>query len=78
MLTGPKKLAVMQTQPTHVDLFVEYYELLKHWALQFTEHNRELAEDLLHDTFIQFTLSTPDLDAIQNLEGILEIPRSVG
>jgi RNA polymerase sigma factor (sigma-70 family) len=73
MLTSPKQPALMQAQPTHVDLFVENYDLLKRWALQFTEHDRELAEDLLHDAFIQFTLSKPDLDSIQNLEGYLFI-----
>jgi len=48
-----------------MDLFVENYELLKTWALKFTERNNELAED--------FTLNKPDLDRIQNLEGYLYI-----
>ncbi len=59
--------------PTHVDLFTENYDQLKGWALHFTERDQELAEDLLHDTFIQFTLSKPDLDLIQNVEGYLYI-----
>lgn len=71
MLRSPKKPALMQAQPTHVDLFVEYYDLLRRWALQFTEHDKDLAEDLLHDTFIHFTLSKPDLSSIQNLDGYL-------
>ncbi len=73
MLRSPKKLVLIQPQPTHVDIFVELYAQLKGWALQFTEHDHELAEDLLHDAFIQFTLSKPDLNSIQNLEGFLYI-----
>src|SRR5438132_1884777 len=73
MLTNLKKPAFIEVQPTHVDLFVEHYDLLKKWALHFAEGDRELAEDLLHDTFIQFTISKPDLDSIQNLEGYLFI-----
>jgi DNA-directed RNA polymerase specialized sigma24 family protein len=36
-----------------------------------TEYRQELAEDLLHDVFVQFTLARPDLEAIQNLDGYL-------
>ncbi len=71
MLTSPKKPVLIQPQPTHVDLFVEYYDLLRRWAVQFTEHNKDLADDLLHDTFIHFTLTKPDLSSIQNLDGYL-------
>lgn len=73
MLKSPLKTDLRQVPATHVDLFVENYDLLKQWAMRFTEHDHELAEDLLHDAFIQFTLSKPDLESIQNLEGYLFI-----
>ena len=56
---------------THEDLFIERYRRLLGVSLKLTGHNREQAEDLLHDAFIQFTLNRPDIDNIQNLEGYL-------
>lgn len=55
----------------HEDLFLERYRRLQAWALQLTEHDRERAEDLVHDTYIQFTLTRPDLNTIGNLNGYL-------
>ena len=60
-----------EVAPGHVDLFIERYERLFLWSLQLTENDQEQAEDLLHDAFIQFTLSQPDLNKIENLEGYL-------
>jgi RNA polymerase sigma factor (sigma-70 family) len=71
MLRNPKKQVLIQAEPAHVEVFIEHYELLKRWALQFTEHDRDLAEDLLHDTFIHFTLSKPNLESVENMEGYL-------
>src|SRR6266566_2129426 len=53
------------------DLFVERYHRLHGWSLQMTEHDHELAEDLLHDLFIQFTLNAPALHEIRNLDAYL-------
>lgn len=53
------------------DVFIERYDRLLAWSLQMTERDRALAEDLLHDLFIQFTLNEPDLDQIANLDGYL-------
>jgi hypothetical protein len=55
------------------DLFVERYNHLHAWALQITEHDHELAEDLLHDLFIQFSLNAPDPHTIKNLDGSHEV-----
>ena len=55
----------------HEDLFVARYERLLAWAMSLTEGEAMEAEDLLHDAFIQFTLSRPDLDSIENLDGYL-------
>src|SRR5260370_30020484 len=57
----------------HEDLFVDRYQLLLSWALGLTNGQSTSAEDLLHDLFIQFTLSQPDLDRIENLEGYLRM-----
>src|SRR5260370_16004845 len=55
----------------HEEVFVARYGKLRSWALQLTEHDRERAEDLVHDAYIQFTFAQPDLDAISNLNGYL-------
>jgi DNA-directed RNA polymerase specialized sigma24 family protein len=53
------------------DVFIARYDRLLAWSLQMTERDRALAEDLLHDLFIQFTLNEPDLEQIANLDGYL-------
>src|SRR5215469_11539862 len=56
---------------THEDIVIQRYDWLLTWSLKLTGHNREEAEDLVHDAFVEFTLSAPDLASIQNLEGYL-------
>src|SRR5262249_37706388 len=53
------------------DLFVQRYARLLGMSLQITGHDRQQAEDLVHEAFVEFTLSRPDLDTIQNLEAYL-------
>ncbi len=56
---------------THDELFVQRYSWLMSWALQLTQGNRFLAENLVHDAFVQFVLSRPDLNSINNIEAYL-------
>src|SRR6266496_1063530 len=53
------------------DLFVQRYDLLMGWALSLTAHNQALAQDLVHDAFIQFTLRRAELGAIENTDAYL-------
>ncbi|HEY0458562.1 MAG TPA: sigma-70 family RNA polymerase sigma factor [Pyrinomonadaceae bacterium] len=55
----------------HEEIFISSYPRLRGWAMQIAHHDRELAEDLLHDAFIQFTLTQPALDQINNAEAYL-------
>lgn len=73
MLQSPKKFELREVPPTHVDVFVEHYDELRRWAMQFSEQDRPRAEDLLHDFFLHFTTSRPDLAAIDNLDGYLYV-----
>lgn len=57
--------------PTPEDVFIERYEKLLAWALHLAHQDREQAEDLVHDAFIQFTLTQLDLKDIHNLDGYL-------
>ncbi len=54
---------------SHEELFIDRYQRLLAWSLQLTGNERDLAEDLLHDAFVQFTFAQPDLGAIKNLDG---------
>ncbi|HEX8138836.1 MAG TPA: RNA polymerase sigma factor [Pyrinomonadaceae bacterium] len=64
-------LKIVAAAERHEELFLARYARLRGWALQLTEHDRERAEDLLHDAFIQFTFARPDLHGIGNLDGYL-------
>ena len=66
-----RNLNPWKVSASHEELFVASYERLLTWALHLTESNRELAEDLLHDAFIQFTLTRPDPETIKDLDNYL-------
>src|SRR5919106_1260776 len=52
-------------------LFTERYEDLLAWALRLTNHQRESAEDLVQDAFVQFMLGRTRLEEIENIDGYL-------
>lgn len=56
---------------SHEEVFLERYDRLLKSALQITSSDRELAEDIVHDAFMQFTLSAPNLVAINNADHYL-------
>jgi RNA polymerase sigma factor (sigma-70 family) len=64
-------LKLRRISASHRDAFLERYERLHGWAVQMTANDRALAEDLLHDLFIVFTLNQPDLGRIENLDNYL-------
>ncbi len=66
------KLWKTSQQPlSHEDIFAARYERLLRWALRLTNNDRQEAEDLLHDAFIDFSLGQADLTAIENIDGYL-------
>ncbi len=73
MLKSPKKVELREVPSSHEDLFAQSYDELRKWALQLTEHDAELASDLLHDAYVQFTLARPRLESIENLNGYLYV-----
>jgi len=52
-------------------LFTERYETLLAWALRLTNQQREAAEDLVQDAFVQFMLGRTRLEEIENIDGYL-------
>ncbi len=55
----------------HEELFLDRYDRLLKWAFQLTRPDRELAKDIVHEAFVQFTRSKGDLDAINNIDNYL-------
>ena len=56
---------------SHEDLFLDRYERLLSWALPLTGGEQPLAEDLVHDAFLHFSLQKPNLQTIENLDAYL-------
>src|SRR5438105_15424601 len=55
----------------HEDVFLARYGSLRAWALRLTEGDAVRAEDLVHDAFVQFTLTRPELSRVRNIDGYL-------
>ena len=66
-----QRCAAAQTETTREQLFAERYETLLTWALYLTHQQRESAEDLVQDAFVQFTLARTQLEEIENINGYL-------
>ena len=65
-----QRRAAVQPEPSREELFAERYETLLAWALHLTEQ-RDSAEDLVQDAFVQFMLSRTQPDEIENLTAYL-------
>jgi DNA-directed RNA polymerase specialized sigma24 family protein len=66
-----KLLSLSPHRVSDEDPFLERYGQLRQRALALTGHDHGLAEDRLHDAFIQFTLGRPTLDHVADLETYL-------
>jgi len=55
---------------SHEEEFMRRYDFLFSRCLQLTKQ-KHIAEDLLHDGFVQFTINRPDLRSIEDLDGYL-------
>ena len=52
-------------------IFLEHYRALMGSALQFTRGQRERAEDLVHDAFVQFQMKQVNVAAVDNIRSYL-------
>src|SRR5258708_15802772 len=71
----PKYMSVVvrklqETPRSHEEEFFCRYNFLFSRCLQLTKQ-KDVAEDLLHDGFVQFTINRPDLGSIEDLDGYL-------
>lgn len=71
MIARVEKIA--PAPPSHAEVFMGRYEGLFQHALRLTDHDREKAEDLLHDAFVQFNVSKPDLSEIADADAYLYV-----
>ena len=55
----------------HERLFADRYPLLVRWAKQLTGGDKALADDLVHDSYLQFVFARPDLTRIESLDRYL-------
>ena len=62
--------AAAQPELSREELFTERYEALLSWALHLTQQ-RDTAEDLVQDAFVQFMLARTRLEEIENIDGYL-------
>ena len=62
---------VAQPDKKREQLFTERYESLLVWAMRLTNQQRESAEDLVQDAFVQFMLGRTRLEEIENIDGYL-------
>jgi RNA polymerase sigma factor (sigma-70 family) len=53
------------------DVFVARYSRLLAWARQIVGGDRDAAEDLVHDAFVNVSVSRPDLASLDNVDGYL-------
>src|SRR5919197_4748522 len=68
----PRKLHAEAVETdVHKELFLRYYLPLFRLALRLTDGSHARAEDLLHDAFILFVFSRPDLNSIDNIDRYL-------
>jgi RNA polymerase sigma factor (sigma-70 family) len=70
-LRGRLMLKLLKPRISSEELFARNYDRLLGWALHLTGGDRPVAEDLLHDVFVLFSLQKLDLSVVENLDGYL-------
>src|ERR1044071_258526 len=53
--------------------FVQHYDWLIRWGLQFTNNDRARAEDLVQEVFAQFAFAHTDLSRVQDIPSYLYV-----
>ena len=62
---------ISRRDTAHEDAFLARYKALSEHAIKLTRGNRDVAGDLLQDTFIYFTEAKPPLEEIDNLDAYI-------
>ncbi|HLA09448.1 MAG TPA: RNA polymerase sigma factor [Pyrinomonadaceae bacterium] len=64
-------LRLRRSSENYRELFVARYDQLLAWAMQLSQGDRAVAEDLLHDLYVLFSIHEPSIDLGQNVDGYL-------
>lgn len=64
-------LSIAPVYESHEEFFMARYERVRGWAFHLSGHDRERAEDLIQEAFVQFTLTGMELSAIENADAYL-------
>src|ERR1051325_5034056 len=64
-------LRLRRVSHNYRELFVARYDQLLGWALQLTQGDRGLAEDLLHDVYVLLSIHEAEINPTQNVDGYL-------
>lgn len=64
-------LRLLKKSLSHEEVFLERYSSMLTWARNLSKNDVEIAEDLVQEAFIQFILTAPSLNEINNLDGYL-------
>lgn len=65
-------VAIAKTKESkHEEIFIARYDRLLKWAAHLTKPDRDLANDIVQEAFVQFTISSGDLIDINNLDNYL-------
>ena len=67
----PRLLGLVHETSTAESVYAAKYEWLMRWALHFCDGNREMAEDLVQDTFVRMLSSWHSIRDIENPERFL-------
>jgi DNA-directed RNA polymerase specialized sigma24 family protein len=68
---SPDENARRREDKSRENLFLEHYSWLRECALNITHGQRERAEDLVHDVFLQFLDKDADITSIADVRGYL-------
>jgi DNA-directed RNA polymerase specialized sigma24 family protein len=71
MEPAKSKWRILPQAPDSGRLLEEYYARLRKWGLVLTRGDRAMAEEIVQDLCLYFTVSRPDLSQVANLDGYL-------
>src|ERR1035438_5683794 len=71
METPKRKWRILPQALDSGRLLEEYYGSLRKWGLVLTRGDRAMAEEIVQDLCLYFTVAKPDLSQVANLDGYL-------
>lgn len=67
------ELSAIRPASLYDEVFLQRYESVFRWALQITKHDHELAEDLVHEVYVRFTVTFQNSGQVNSIDDYLYI-----